>query len=134
MLGALLLSSLTFQGSEKGCRAKKKQNQRFVRSHGGQVPIAMPVGPDVRTRVRLALAILLRNCSAVQFRLRGQLRKCAGVKLADFQSLPLAFPMILCFDKQRDAKKNASAPGILTQNGGVVHRADGVPVGIEAAW
>jgi hypothetical protein len=39
----------------------------------------------------------------------------------------------LCFPKERDATKNAGTLGFVTQNTGVIYRADGLPVGVKAA-
>jgi hypothetical protein len=37
------------------------------------------------------------------------------------------------FSTERDAKRNASTLGFIAQNGSVIHRADGMSLGIEAA-
>ena len=39
----------------------------------------------------------------------------------------------LCFPRERDTTKNAGTLGFVTQNTGVIYRADGVSIGIEAA-
>jgi hypothetical protein len=39
----------------------------------------------------------------------------------------------LCFPKERDATKNAGTLGFVTQNTGVIYRADGVSIGVKAA-
>ena len=39
----------------------------------------------------------------------------------------------LCFPKERDAAKNAGTLGFVTQNTGVIYRADGVSIGVKAA-
>jgi hypothetical protein len=39
----------------------------------------------------------------------------------------------LCFPKGRDGAKNAGTLGFVTQNTGVIHRADGVFIGVKAA-
>lgn len=38
----------------------------------------------------------------------------------------------LCFPKKRDEQKNAGTLGLVTQDRSVIHRADGVPIGVEA--
>ena len=40
----------------------------------------------------------------------------------------------LCFPKEQDAEGNPRAVGLVAQNTSVICRADGVSVGIEAAW
>src|SRR5882762_3337189 len=39
----------------------------------------------------------------------------------------------VCCSRERDAKRNASTLGVLAQNRSVIHRANGVSIGIEAA-
>ena len=38
-----------------------------------------------------------------------------------------------CFPKERDATKNTGTLGFVTQNTGVIYRADGVSVGVKTA-
>ena len=45
---------------------------------------------------------------------------------------PFAYLPGLCFPKKRDEQKNAGTLELVTQDRSVIHRADGVRVGIEA--
>lgn len=49
--------------------------------------------------------------------------------LGDLPSM--AFRLILCFHKVREAKRESSAFGLVTENRSIVHSADGVPIGVE---
>jgi hypothetical protein len=48
-------------------------------------------------------------------------------------SASVAYLSGLCFPNERDATKNAGTLGFVTQNTGVIYRADGVSVGVKAA-
>jgi len=48
-------------------------------------------------------------------------------------SASVAYLSGLCFPSEREATKNASAPGFIAQNAGVIYRANGLRVGVESA-
>ena len=48
-------------------------------------------------------------------------------------SASVAYLSCLCFPKERDATKNAGTLGFVTQNTGVIYRADRVSIGVKAA-
>jgi len=44
-----------------------------------------------------------------------------------------AYLLGLCFPKERDATKDTGTLGFVTQNTGVIYRADGVSIGVKTA-